>query len=42
VLVSERSWNKAIRVRVEAGDLKRAFQRRESCDLEIMEAASRP
>ena len=39
VLVSEESWNKAIKVRVEAGDLKRAFTREESCELDIMQEA---
>lgn len=41
VLVSEESWNKAIKVRVDAGDLKRPWTRSESCDLAIMEAATR-
>lgn len=41
VLVSEESWDKAIAVRVQAGDLKRAFTREESCDLSVMEKALR-
>jgi NitT/TauT family transport system substrate-binding protein len=41
VLVSEESWNKAIKVRVDAGDLKRPFTRQESCDLELMDTATK-
>jgi NitT/TauT family transport system substrate-binding protein len=41
VLVSNESWNKAVKVRIDAGDLKRAFTRDESCDVALMEQASR-
>lgn len=41
VLVSEESWNKAIKVRVDAGDLKRAFTREQSCDVSLMQETSR-
>ena len=41
VLVSEESWNKAIKVRVDAGDLKRAFSRQESCTVELMEKVAK-
>lgn len=34
--ISEDSWNRAIKVRVEAGDLKAAHSREDGCDLELM------
>lgn len=41
VLVSEESWNKAIKVRVDAGDLKRAYSRQESCEIKLMEKTAK-
>lgn len=40
VLISEDSWNKAIAVRVAAGDLKAPVSRQESCAVNLMQAQS--
>jgi hypothetical protein len=41
VLIPEESWEKAVKVRVEAGDLKTAAKRTDGCDLGIMEEATK-
>jgi NitT/TauT family transport system substrate-binding protein len=41
VLISDDSWNKAVAVRVEAGDLKSSAILKESCDTSIMEAGAK-
>lgn len=41
ILISEESWNKALAVRVAAGDIKSNSPRGESCALDIMEAGSK-
>jgi len=40
VIVSEESWNRAIQVRVDAGDLRVALPRDQGCDLRIMQEAA--
>lgn len=40
VMVSEDSWNKAVAVRVKAGDLRRTWPRSLSCDIPVMKESA--